>query len=57
MQRAALVGALIGAMYAGTAYAQEAQPSPERIKAAAEEFDRGRRAYLAKDFEQAAVHF
>lgn len=57
MRRAALVGALIGAMYAGTAHAQDAQPSPERIKAAAEEFDRGRRAYLAKDFEQAAVHF
>jgi hypothetical protein len=39
------------------AHADEPQPSPERIKAAAEEFDRGRRAYLAKDFEQAAVHF
>lgn len=57
MRRAALVGALIGAMFVGTAHAQDAQPSPERIKAAAEEFDRGRRAYLAKDFEQAAVHF
>jgi hypothetical protein len=33
------------------------QPPPDRIKAAAEEFDRGRRAYLAKDFEQAAAHF
>lgn len=39
------------------ARADEPQPSAERIKAAAEEFDRGRRAYLAKDFEQAAVHF
>ncbi len=39
------------------ARADDAQPSAERIKAAAEEFDRGRRAYLAKDFEQAAVHF
>lgn len=37
--------------------AQDAPPSPERIKAAAEEFDRGRRAYLAKDYGQAAVHF
>jgi hypothetical protein len=41
---------------AASAEAQE-QPSAERIKSAAEEFDRGRRAYLAKDFEQAAVHF
>ena len=39
------------------ARADDAQPSAERIKAAAEEFDRGRRAYLAKDFEQAAGHF
>jgi type II secretory pathway pseudopilin PulG len=37
--------------------AEEAQPSAERIKAAADEFDRGRRAYLAKDFELAAGHF
>lgn len=57
MRRAALVGMLIGTLYVGPAYAQDAQPSPERIKAAAEEFDRGRRAYLAKDFEQAALHF
>lgn len=57
MRRAALVGLLVGTMYAGSVYAQDAQPSPERIKAAAEEFDRGRRAYLAKDFEQAAIHF
>jgi hypothetical protein len=39
------------------ARADEPAPSPERIKAAAEEFDRGRRAYLAKEFENAAVHF
>lgn len=39
------------------ARADEPSPSPERIKAAAEEFDRGRRSYLAKDFENAAVHF
>lgn len=39
------------------ALADEAPPSAERIKAAAEEFDRGRRAFLAKDFEQAAGHF
>jgi hypothetical protein len=50
-----LVTAVLGA--AGPALAQDASPSPERLKAAAEEFDRGRRAYLAKDYEQAAVHF
>lgn len=33
------------------------QPSAERIKTAAEEYDRGRRAYIAKDFEAAATHF
>lgn len=43
--------------WASTALGDEPQPSAERIKAAAEEFDRGRRAYLAKDFEQAAGHF
>ncbi len=46
--------ALALAMPAGAA---EPKPPPERIKAAAEEFDRGRRAYLAKDYEQAAAHF
>jgi hypothetical protein len=34
-----------------------ATPSAERLKSAAEEYDRGRRAYLANDFEQAAIHF
>lgn len=43
--------------WAVPARAEDPPPSPERLKAAAEEFDRGRRAYLAKDFEQAAVHF
>ncbi|MBX3189366.1 MAG: hypothetical protein KF819_20250 [Labilithrix sp.] len=32
-------------------------PSAERLKSAAEEFDLGRRAFLAKDFDGAAVHF
>jgi hypothetical protein len=32
-------------------------PSAERLKAAAEEYDRGRRSFLADDFEGAAVHF
>lgn len=42
---------------AGPARAEEPQSSPERIKAAAEEFDRGRRAFLAKDYGEAASHF
>lgn len=33
------------------------EPSADRIKAAADEFDQGRRAFLAKDYENAAVHF
>jgi hypothetical protein len=63
MRRTAWVAAMLVAcsracLFTPTlAHAQDAQPSPERIKAAAEEFDRGRRAYLAKDYEQAAVHF
>ena len=59
--RAAVLVAVVlaSAALAWTApsHAEDAQPSAERIKAAAEEFDRGRRAYLAKDFEQAAGHF
>jgi hypothetical protein len=35
----------------------DAEPSAERIKSASEEFDKGRRAYLANDFAEAAVHF
>jgi len=42
---------------ASPARAQDATPSAERIKTAAEEYDRGRRAYLAKEFETAATHF
>jgi hypothetical protein len=32
-------------------------PDADRLKAAAEEFDSGRRSYKIKDFENAAVHF
>jgi len=32
-------------------------PSAERLKSAAEEYDRGRRAFLADDYEGAGVHF
>ena len=35
----------------------EEPPSAERLKSAADEYDRGRRAFLADDFEGAAVHF
>jgi hypothetical protein len=44
-------------MWSVVARADDVQPSPERIKAAADEFDLGRRAFLTKDFEQAAAHF
>ncbi|HEY8073117.1 MAG TPA: hypothetical protein VIF62_03390 [Labilithrix sp.] len=55
--RARWLAVIAASLFAASAAAQDAQPSPERIKSAAEEFDRGRRAYLAKDYEQAAVHF
>jgi hypothetical protein len=40
-----------------TAAHAEEPPSADRLKSAAEEYDRGRRAFLADDFEGAAVHF
>jgi hypothetical protein len=55
--RTILAAAVVAAMWTTSAHAQETQPSADRIKAAADEFDRGRRAFLAKDFEQAAGHF
>jgi hypothetical protein len=50
------LAALAGTSFAPSAYAEE-PPSADRLKAAAEEYDRGRRAFLADDFEGAAVHF
>jgi hypothetical protein len=38
-------------------FARADEPSAERIRSAADEFDMGRRAFLANDFEQAAIHF
>jgi hypothetical protein len=38
-------------------FAQENPPSAEDIKAAAEEFDLGRRAFKTKDYVEAAEHF
>lgn len=43
-------------MRSSIAHADE-PPSADRLKAAAEEYDRGRRAFLADDFDGAAVHF
>jgi hypothetical protein len=39
-----------------SAHAEE-PASADRLKSAAEEYDRGRRAFLASDFDGAAVHF
>jgi hypothetical protein len=49
------------AALAGTAVTTNARadepPSADRLKSAADEYDRGRRAFLADDFDGAAVHF
>jgi len=39
------------------ASAMAAPPDADRLKAAAEEFDSGRRAFKNKDFENSAVYF
>ncbi len=39
------------------AFAQDAAVDPVKVKAAAEEFDAGRRAYKQRDFPRAASHF
>jgi hypothetical protein len=58
MRRFAVV---LGLALATAAVAPEARadetPTAERLKSAAEEYDRGRRAFLADDFEGAGVHF
>jgi hypothetical protein len=51
-----LVGACSLAVLEAPARADE-PPSADRLKSAAEEYDRGRRAFLADDFEGASVHF
>jgi hypothetical protein len=51
------VSAALAATTASPAAHAEEPPSADRLKAAAEEYDRGRRAFLADDFEAAAVHF
>ncbi|MEO8797986.1 MAG: hypothetical protein ABI551_08890, partial [Polyangiaceae bacterium] len=49
-------------LFAGAAYAQDSDapaspPSADRIRSAAAEYDAGRRAFMDKKFEEAAVHF
>ena len=52
--------ALALASTATTAHAQDQAPAPptaEAIRAAAAEYDAGRRAFVAKNYEEAAIHF
>ena len=50
--------ALVGTLVTSTSFAYaEEPPSADRLKSAADEYDRGRRAFLADDFDGAAVHF
>ena len=53
----ASVGAALAASAVSPRACAEEPPSADRLKSAAEEYDRGRRAFLADDFEGAAVHF
>jgi hypothetical protein len=53
---ALLLAAATVAVLPSAAHADE-PPSADRLKSAADEYDRGRRAFLADDFDGAAVHF
>jgi len=53
----ALVFSFLAVLLPGFALAQETTVDPVKVKAAAEEFDAGRRAYKQKDFPRAAAHF
>jgi hypothetical protein len=57
--RAALIATplMLPPMCARTARADAKAPSAERIRSAAEEFDMGRRAFVARAYADAAVHF
>lgn len=55
--RATALCSVLAALTASTPAHAEEPPSADRLKSAAEEYDRGRRAFLADDFEGAAVHF
>lgn len=52
-----VVGASLAASAASRVVQAEEPPSADRLKSAAEEYDRGRRSFLADDFDGAAVHF
>ncbi|MBL0193865.1 MAG: hypothetical protein IPQ09_06495 [Myxococcales bacterium] len=45
------------ALAAPSVHADEPLPTPDRVRAAEEEYDAGRRAFLADQFEAAATHF
>lgn len=55
--RFAVASFLASAAIAHATPARADDPPPARVNAAAEEYDKGRRAFLAKSYEQAAVHF
>jgi len=58
MRRVLRGGIIMGVLaLSSLALAQEHVPSAEDIKAAAEEFDLGRRAFKARDYVEAAEHF
>src|SRR5689334_10253547 len=58
MNRVLRTGVFLGMLaYSGVSLAQDNAPSAEDIKAAAEEFDLGRRSFKAKDYVEAAEHF
>lgn len=47
----------VALLAAPAARAEEPLPTPDRVRAAEEEYDAGRRAFLADQFEAAATHF
>lgn len=53
-----VASSLAAALLVGpAARAEEPLPTPDRVRAAEEEYDAGRRAFLADQFEAAATHF
>lgn len=66
LPRAFLLGLTLGlggtcVLHASPAVAEDkapdAPPSAERIRAAAEEYDKGRRSYVSGEYAEAAIHF
>jgi len=56
-RRLGLAAVLGVSLLGGTARAAEPVITPDRLRAAEEEYDAGRRAYLAEQWEAAALHF